>query len=134
MKLYCVDLWDIYLGGPRRQTADMHDKHFDEAHENLDKYEVTFIRKPSMEAIHDVPDKSLDFVYIDADHSFDFVMQDLIEWSKKVRMGGIVSGHDYCRFRGAGVVDAVDAYTRAHQVHEWFLTDERTPSYFWAKI
>lgn len=76
---------------------------------------------------------SLDFVYIDGCHWFDHVMQDLILWARKVRKGGIVAGHDYYRFRRAGVVQAVDAYTHAHAIHEWFLTDERTPSFFWMK-
>jgi hypothetical protein len=75
----------------------------------------------------------LDFVYIDGNHCFDFVMQDLIEWNKKVRKGGVISGHDYYRFKGAGVVNAVDAYTVAHQIHEWFLDDQRETSFFWAK-
>ena len=92
---YCVDLWDIYLGGPRKQTVDMHDKHFDEAHENLNKYEVTFIRKPSMEAIHDVPDKSLDFVYIDGSHEYRSVKKDIELYFPKVANGGVFGGHDY---------------------------------------
>ena len=78
--------------------------------------------------------ESLDFVYIDGNHHFDFVMQDIIEWSKKVRAGGVVSGHDYYRFRNAGVVDAVNTYTHAHQIWEWFITDEpKEKSFFWAK-
>jgi len=60
-------------------------------------------------------------------------MQDLIEWGKRVRQDGIISGHDYYRFRWAGVVDAVDAYTRAHQVNEWFIDDMRETSFFWVK-
>ena len=134
IELYCVDLWDIYYRGSKKlKNRAMQDEAVALAHEKLDKFNVTFIRKPSMKAIDDIPNKSLDFVYIDADHSFDFIMQDLIEWSKKVRPGGIVSGHDYYRFRGAGVVDAVHAYTHAHQINEWFLDDQRETSFLWAK-
>ena len=85
------------------------------------------------EAFDAMPDVSLDFVYIDGDHSFDHAMLDLILWSRKVRPGGIVAGHDYYRFRGAGVVNAVDAYTTAHQIHEWFLDDQRETTFFWAR-
>ena len=93
----------------------------------------TRLHMTSEQAYLHVPDGSLDFVYIDGDHTFDFVMLDLILWSRKVRPGGIVSGHDYYRFRTAGVVPAVDVYTHAHGIHEWFLTSERTPSFFWLK-
>ncbi len=80
-----------------------------------------------------MPDESLDFVYIDADHRFDYVMEDLIAWGRKVRKGGIISGHDYYRFRNAGVVPAVDVYTHCHYVGEWFITDEKEASFFWVK-
>ena len=134
IELYCVDLWDTYYRfGRKLKDRAMQDEALELSHEKLDQYRVTFMHKPSMKALDDIEDASLDFVYIDADHSFDFVMQDLIEWSKKVRPGGIVSGHDYYRFRGAGVVDAVDAYTRAHQINEWFLDDQREIGFFWAK-
>jgi predicted O-methyltransferase YrrM len=87
----------------------------------------------SLEAAREIADGSLDFVYIDGDHRFDFVMLDLILWAPKVRVGGVIAGHDYYRFRNAGVVPAVDAYTQAHRVHEWFLTDEKEASFFWVK-
>jgi hypothetical protein len=87
----------------------------------------------SQEAAPQIPEESLDFVYIDGDHSFDAVMLDLILWSKKVRKGGLVGGHDYYRFRNAGVVPAVDCYTREHNIHQWFITDEKLPSFFWVK-
>jgi predicted O-methyltransferase YrrM len=87
----------------------------------------------SEEAAPQIPDASLDFVYIDGDHRFDFVMLDLILWDRKVKPGGMVAGHDYYRFRNGGVVPAVDAFSRQHGIRHWFLTDERTPSFFWIK-
>ena len=135
IELFAVDLWDKYYhtDGHPIKNIDMQESSLRLAHEKLDPYNVTFIRKPSVEAAKDIPDLSLDFVYIDADHSFDFVMQDLIVWSRKVRPGGIVSGHDYYRFRGAGVVNAVDAYTTAHMIPEFFLDDQREITFFWEK-
>jgi hypothetical protein len=38
---------------------------------------------------------SLDFVYLDADHCFESVWQDLSVWYPKVRIGGILAGHDF---------------------------------------
>lgn len=137
LKLACVDLWDTYYRGDdaRVKIKDraMQDEAWQLAHKKLDPFNVEYFRLPSVEAAKQFPDGSLDFVYIDADHAFDFVMQDLIVWSKKIKPGGIISGHDYYRFRGAGVVNAVDAYTAAHQIHEWFLDDQREISFFWAK-
>ena len=86
-----------------------------------------------MDALNDFEDNSLDFIHIDANHKFDFVMEDLIGWAKKVRSGGIISGHDYFNWTGGDVVLAVDTYTRAHKIKDWFITNEPIPSFFWVK-
>lgn len=59
-----------------------------------------------------IHNQMLDFVFIDAEHSYHSVLADIRAWSPLVRVGGIVSGHDYngvgdCRL-GWGVRRAVD--------------------------
>lgn len=124
---------DPYASDTDEKYHEEGDKRYNHAKERLEPYNCKLIRKTSMEAAKDVPYNSLDFVYIDGDHSFDFVMQDIIEWSKRVRLGGIVAGHDYYRFKRGGVVPAVDVYTEQHQIHEWFVTDEKAKTWFWVK-
>ena len=51
--------------------------------------------KTSEEASKSFPDKSLDFVYIDAAHTYDYVMKDIEVWKPKVKDGGLIGGHDY---------------------------------------
>lgn len=122
--LLCVDSWDVYWS--RKLEA--------EARARLAPYNANIVKAHSAEAVCDVPDGSLDFVYIDAAHDWDNVMVDLILWSRKVRSGGIVSGHDYDRAHHRGVVPAVDEFTRRHRVTEWFITDEqRETSFIWMK-
>jgi len=134
VELYCVDLWDKYYRGEKMlKDREMQDWALERAHEKLDPFDAQFIHQASDLAVHTFRDGLFDFVYIDGDHSFDFAMLDLIYWSRKVRKGGIVSGHDFYRFRGAGVVDAVSAYTHCHQINEWFVCDEREVSFFWEK-
>ena len=41
-------------------------------------------------------DASLDFVFIDAEHTYDAVKQDIAAWEPKIKPGGWVMGHDYC--------------------------------------
>lgn len=53
------------------------------------------IRSTSEKAAEIFPDNSLDFVYIDANHSYNYVVQDLELWYPKVKFGGLVMGHDY---------------------------------------
>ena len=124
LHLWCVDPWELHFRGESRHISTCR---------KLEHYNATIVRKFSMDALIDVPDESLDFVYIDANHEFDYVMRDIIEWSKKVKIGGVVAGHDYYRFRNAGVVAAVDVYTRMHGIEEWFVTDEQMASFFWIR-
>src|SRR3989344_4663644 len=87
---------------------------YQKALKTLAPYNCEIIRKTSLEAVQDFPYESIDFVYIDGSHHFDYVMADIIEWSKRVRKGGIVSGHDYGSLRWKDVRIAVDTYIKAH--------------------
>ena len=53
------------------------------------------IRLDSVEASKMFNDGSLDFVYIDADHSESAVREDIRAWLPKVKLGGIICGHDF---------------------------------------
>ena len=108
------------------------------AAERLKLYNAKIIQKTSMEALNDFADRSLDFIYIDGDHSFDAVILDIVFWSSKVKRGGIVACHDYCNGYLSGVIKAVDAYTYCHKINPWFVIGELpkrieivAPTAFW---
>jgi hypothetical protein len=50
----------------------------------------------------------LDFVFIDADHSYEAVKADIAAWLPKIRNGGWITGHDYDPEKFPGVVRAVE--------------------------
>ena len=139
VKLYCIDSWEIHQECPEYNKQHRLDKYYAEAKVRLSKYHCELIKKYSIDAIRDFAPNSLDFVYIDANHRFDFIMNDIIQWSKIVRPGGIISGHDYhvqSLFHKIkyDVIAATNTYTQAHQIHPWFiLTKERSASWFWVK-
>ena len=131
LHLILVDPWTPF----HQCTQEKQDAYYKRCLQTMEPYanRIEIKKMTSLDAIREVPDESLDFVYIDGMHLFDFVMIDIIEWSKKVSSGGIVSGHDYYHAYAQGVVRAVDAYTLAHNITNWFITGERYPSYFWVK-
>jgi hypothetical protein len=129
LKLYCVDPYIPYDKYKQKWPMES----YVVAEQRLKEFDVTFLKQKSLEAVVSVPEESLDFVYIDGDHRFDYVMEDIIAWARRVRTGGIISGHDYYRWKNGGVIAAVEAYTNAHFITEWFITDERKPSFFWVK-
>lgn len=129
LKLYLIDPWM----GWAHANEGVQRKNFRLARQRLVDRNVEYIVKPSLIAADDIPDGSLDFVYIDAAHDFDNVMLDLIMWGKKVRKGGIISGHDYYYHYTVGVLTAVDTYAKAHGVSQWFATKDYPPSFLWIK-
>jgi hypothetical protein len=52
-------------------------------------------RGSSFDIVKEYKDSSLDFVFIDSDHSYDCVKSEIINWWPKVKQGGILAGHDY---------------------------------------
>jgi len=114
LKLYCIDPWTDYYNY-QRSTIDQVglDKMHDAVKKRLAPYDCTLIRKTSMEALEDFKDESLDFVYIDGNHNFRYVSEDIWEWYRKVKKGGVISGHDYVFTPG-------DPY-RTHACHVWYV-------------
>lgn len=130
MTLHCVDAWQPYDGYGDRINNDMLPKKFEETKQRLKGFSVKFHRGFSMQAVHEFQDNSLDFVYIDANHSLPWVMDDIVQWSKKVRPGGIVAGHDYVHAPRSKpskiqVIEALAWYTELKPVRTWFLIGTR---------
>lgn len=116
--------------------------HYESTVATLEKYKdrVTIIRETSMKAVLDFPDETFDFVFIDGNHSFDYVMEDIIGWSRKVAKGGIISGHDYYHFHHSGVIEAVNKYCEIHKLvlnlTEWDFNghiDDKCPCWWFEK-
>lgn len=121
LRLYCVDPWSVQEDYQWMDRPSETQKNYFLAKERLAPYDAHLIRATSMDAVRNW-EEELDFVFIDGNHKFDYVMQDIIEWGRVVRQGGYISGHDY-RSRFPGVVTAVNAYVEAHDAR-LFLGDE----------
>jgi predicted O-methyltransferase YrrM len=138
--IYSIDAWEYYPVANDFRRAKHYPGIFERAKARLAQYpNDKLIKKWSMDAVKDFADGSLDFVYIDSDHRFEYITNDIAEWGKKVRIGGIIAGHDfgegasskkYCH-----VSDVVPAWAKAHYIHPWFLTDDQVNgvSWFWVK-
>lgn len=79
------------------------------------------IRENSVKAAARLPDDSFDFVFIDADHSYDAVSQDISAWYPKVRSGGLFCGHDY---RWPEVTKAVGEFSERSRLDGFFTPVE----------
>jgi hypothetical protein len=102
MKLYLIDPYKSYNQYEKDKIAYVQ-KELDEAMsimlERMNPYieagKVNFAPTSSLEGAKLFPDNFFDFVYIDGNHSYKSICEDLIAWYPKVKVGGILGGHDY---------------------------------------
>jgi len=124
---WCIDPWLEYEGRNESISQKRYSLAEEEARKRLSKYNCKFIKAFSMDAVKQFEDNSLDYVYIDGNHDFQNVTNDIVEWEKKVRPGGIVAGHDFDlhRFKSrCHVLQAVTGYTAAVGTYPWFITSK----------
>jgi len=104
--IYAIDSWEHDVSEPAAYLSDM-DKVEAMFDKRISRYGcISKIKKPSMEAVKEFPDKYFDFVYIDGNHAYDYVKNDIQSWMPKIKDNGIIAGHDYAVYEG--VRKAVD--------------------------
>ena len=92
---------------------------------------VKIYREYSHNAVKRFPDNYFDFIYIDADHTYQSCLQDIKGWYSKVKKGGVLAGDDYreakvktgVRF---GVIRAVETFIKENNLSCYEL-----PRYNW---
>jgi hypothetical protein len=105
LTLYMVDSWGSDYNERYAQSGDFHAKlsksrqdHFYGMTRHMVQFageRAKIVRKDSVEAAKGIPDGSLDFAFIDAEHTYEACKADIEAWLPKVRKGGFISGHDY---------------------------------------
>jgi len=102
-RLYLIDVWFNYKGIPSIRPQKDNFKLVSKEFKNNKK--VSIIKDFSINAVNKIADNSLDFVYIDANHSFESIYQDIKLWFNKVKEGGVIAGHDI--YSHEGVFEAI---------------------------
>lgn len=104
-----LERWNgtLYLIDPWRELSDTeyldssnhknHQDAFAQTMESIKGYEsrAFMLRGLGEEIVHLFQDNSLDYIYIDGNHDYDHVLQDLNLWWPKLKQGGLMAGHDY---------------------------------------
>lgn len=100
-KLHLIDAWEkqdnlVYNDLCNNNTQDQYNECYRQTFNRFsNNKKVQIHKKYSTEALDSFEDQSLDFIYLDANHSFKATYEDLSNWSKKVKPNGLLSGHDY---------------------------------------
>ena len=101
-KYSLVDLWahqsgGLYLGDKANVDSNEQLQIMKDAQQRLKSFgnRVEFIQNFTSNASLMIPDDSLDFVYVDARHDYCGVKEDIEKWWPKLKVGGLMAGHDY---------------------------------------
>jgi len=108
-ELYAVDLWDKVntdTDYERIVTTPIWIEFTTRLQREHLLQHVRVVQKESAKAAADFADGSVDFAFIDANHAKEHVKADATAWLPKIKVGGMLSGHDYGE--PCGVKEAVD--------------------------
>lgn len=113
--LYLVDRWRHVhnVRGDSGNSQEWHEKNLETVRDIARKDKrVVILNGDSAFMANGVPSASIIFCYIDADHSYTGVTNDINAWYPKMKSGGVMAFHDYLN-PNYGVKKAVDEFCAA---------------------
>lgn len=138
--LYLLDAWRYFESGyigVENVESKKHISRMSITVETLLPYEgrFTLIRDTSENGSKLFQNEFFDFVYVDANHSYEECLKDLEIWYPKLKRGGILAGHDYTTILPSiDVKRAVDDFVKKHELTIDNVTDGRFPSFSLKKV
>jgi len=127
-KLYLIDPYDSYGEYYEISNKVLHTAK-QKAGDLLIKFasQIEFVQGQAAHVVNVIPD-NLDFVYIDGNHAYKYVLLDLeTYWPKVLDTGGVLCGHDYNNNNIPGVTQAVNEFAKKSDLyfiqsnHDWWL-------------
>ncbi len=99
IKFDCIDpqqLLSHYAESAKDQPEVFEGYNSTEFHERLEKVKGIYnlIQETSDVAVNRYLDKSIDFLMIDGDHSYEAVKRDILNFLPKMKVGGVITGDD----------------------------------------
>ena len=144
-EFHMVDCWKHqtgnYVADPSNLKQHEMDEMYREVCEKFNDYEnkngvvadVHIHREFSRDAVKIFDDHYFDWVYIDADHTYDAACMDLKWWWPKVKPGGVLAGHDYhAKVAWVEVKRAVDEFLKEQDLSLAYTSNASYPD--WAII
>ena len=142
--IYLVDPWEtfsplIYDDVANTKHGVQEDNYKKVIAELGDKAEIMRMTSMMAYAILGSQEKELDFVYIDANHWYPHVIQDIFAWWRLIRKGGILCGHDFMAHEGVteAIINFIKAYNiprfYASEGTDWFIVKDRDTMFFPSK-
>ena len=131
VELHLIDPWKIDQNYKEYGTDELNIAHEIVKNKFKNNHNVKIIRQESYNASMKFGNDNFDFVYIDGNHDYKFVVQDLNIWFPKLKDKGFLFGDDYSRPYGVQKAVTEFAYSNKLIVH---FTDNFNQYYFQKNI
>lgn len=135
-KLHLIDFW-----GSKRYNQSKRIKVENRFKKEVENKIVEINLGLSTEVVDDFKDNYFDWIYIDTSHSYETTIQELTLYRNKVKVDGVIAGHDYIlgNWNGLvryGVIEAVNEFCVKYNWEIIYLTTElnNNPSFAIRKI
>jgi hypothetical protein len=125
--VYIIDRWIHFpIKGDSGQPQIWHDRNLLKVQERTKKFgrRAEILKMNSAAAAAKVPDGSLSFINIDADHSYEGVRGDIESWWRKLAPMGVIAFHDY-RQKAYGVERAVNEFAKRNTFRVFDLLEDK---------
>lgn len=128
LKLHLVDIW-----GSDRYHLGLYNHIKETFHDCIASGVVEIHKQLSVDAVTNFADDYFDFIYIDTSHSYETTRDELLKYEPKMKLGGIIAGHDYLKgnwitMHRYGVIEAVHEFCVKRNWELIYLTAEPTES------
>lgn len=133
-ELYLIDIFEGHMGSGDKNGENMVfvqlETEFVKLKNYFEKEQNVHIKKiKSFEFLRQIEKDFFDVIYVDADHEYNSVKQELDLALDKVKTNGFICGHDYVSPRFAGVVKAVNEFCEKNNLVLNYITKDKCPSY-----
>lgn len=120
-KLYLVDLFEGTIESGDKNGNNIKYRSGDDllklvSSKFVNETSIEIVKRDSVSFLQHFPDNYFNFIYIDTSHQYEHTKIELNLSLKKIKKGGIISGHDYNKYRFDGVVRAVDEFSKENNL------------------
>jgi len=93
-KLYIIDPWEEYKKYEENRSQKSLNNAYNKTKRRLRNYKnkIIYLKDYSSNVVDKVP--KVDYIYIDGNHAYKYVLEDCRNYWSKIKEGGILAGHD----------------------------------------
>jgi predicted O-methyltransferase YrrM len=127
-ELYLIDIWEEYIQEGTKWNYEP--QYWNVKLKFKDCSNIKVIKGDSIIVASQFKDEILDFIYIDGNHQKEYVKKDIETWYKKIKIGGVICGHDYDE-KWKGVIQAVNEFVKENNLKLNFKQNDDTSTDWW---